>query len=322
MSIEFHCLHCNRLLKTDDNKAGQRCECPNCKQLIVVPVPGGMTGAGESDEYSDQPYVYDSRRQKHYTIPQNACPQCFTPVNPGTTQCPTCGIALQGVIGGSSAHSINATHVFNRAIKTFREYWAISTGGAILFLFLWIGMRKLTGILLLNLPDLDTFIVIGGLMIQSLLLLGLHTLFLNIARRNDPQLQDLISGGRYIFRFIANQFVFFFLILIGTFCFVLPGILIALVYIPLGYVIVDQKLPGLLSIRRCFEITSGNKWKLCLLVLVAIGLLFWVIVALFLFLVVIGMISGGREDLIPGFVIAFPFINLLFAVAYCEMTGQ
>ncbi|MAG94651.1 MAG: hypothetical protein CMJ48_13030 [Planctomycetaceae bacterium] len=46
MAIEFNCSHCDKLLKTPDDKAGRGAKCPGCGEMITVP-------AGEQDTFGD-----------------------------------------------------------------------------------------------------------------------------------------------------------------------------------------------------------------------------------------------------------------------------
>lgn len=39
MAIEFHCVHCNHLVKTTDENAGKRGKCPHCHQSVYIPTP-------------------------------------------------------------------------------------------------------------------------------------------------------------------------------------------------------------------------------------------------------------------------------------------
>jgi phage FluMu protein Com len=315
MSIEFHCFHCNRLLKTDEDKAGLQCECPECHRIIIVPdpasqeksVPEEYLNQEEDHELHDGSFIYDSRKQKPDRLPGNSCPQCMVSLNPEETVCPSCGFVLRKrfLKPVKPKYKINANQVLQRTLETFKARWSLCITGIFVFLILWFGIRVFNGLALNNPPMISTLLTVGGLFLQVMLLVGVHILFLNIATDNNPQLNDLISGGQYLFRYFANMIVVGVLIAIGLFCFVLPGIFVAVISAPLGYVIVDQNLPGLLSIRKCLEITSGNRWGLFLLVLVAFGMLLWGIVALFV-----------------GLLIALPLVNLLFAVSYCEMTGQ
>ena len=39
MSIEFHCDHCGRLIRTANEHAGKRGKCPHCKNSVYIPTP-------------------------------------------------------------------------------------------------------------------------------------------------------------------------------------------------------------------------------------------------------------------------------------------
>ena len=39
MSIEFHCDHCGKLVRTADEHAGKRGKCPTCHQSVYIPSP-------------------------------------------------------------------------------------------------------------------------------------------------------------------------------------------------------------------------------------------------------------------------------------------
>ncbi len=39
MSIEFHCNHCGKVIKTGGDNAGKRGKCPYCKNSVYIPTP-------------------------------------------------------------------------------------------------------------------------------------------------------------------------------------------------------------------------------------------------------------------------------------------
>lgn len=61
MSIEFHCNHCDKLVRAPDAAGGKRGKCPYCKQSVYVPMP-----AGEVDEIPLAPLddVSDAERAR------------------------------------------------------------------------------------------------------------------------------------------------------------------------------------------------------------------------------------------------------------------
>jgi hypothetical protein len=88
MTIEFHCPHCDKLLKTADNKAGVGANCPGCGEPVVVP------SAAEAKALVDQSFSSQtSRPAEAGPAPVSTAdePAGETP-DPGTTRdCPMCG---------------------------------------------------------------------------------------------------------------------------------------------------------------------------------------------------------------------------------------
>ena len=85
----------------------------------------------------------------------------------------------------------------------------------------------------------------------------------------------------------------------------IPGIIVALIFWPFGYVLADEDLPGIDCLSRAKEITDGN----------------WGAVAL-IFLAGIGINILGALALCVGLLFTIPLTTLMWAVAYCQMTGQ
>jgi phage FluMu protein Com len=61
MSIEFHCEHCNKLIKAPDESGGKRGKCPYCNQSNYIPAP-----LDEDDVLDLEPEdtEYERRRQE------------------------------------------------------------------------------------------------------------------------------------------------------------------------------------------------------------------------------------------------------------------
>lgn len=67
MPIEFHCPHCDKLLKTQDDKAGWQVNCPGCGGPLTVPNPGGVAvEAAAVDPPAPRPAAHhDANPQRH-----------------------------------------------------------------------------------------------------------------------------------------------------------------------------------------------------------------------------------------------------------------
>ena len=136
MTIEFSCSHCNKVLKTSDDKAGRRAKCPQCGEPIDVPLSGGVAsddgfdGFDETERESpvseEQSFLADSpvREEDSFLAQGNSdCPMCGASVPAGATKCQACGETLQA--SGRSGHwqprVINMGDVFSRSWELFKS---------------------------------------------------------------------------------------------------------------------------------------------------------------------------------------------------------
>jgi len=89
LTIEFHCPYCGKLLKTLDDKAGLRANCPQCAELVTVPSP---SGAGAEIEALDSAAVCESDRPgtPPAAAPMKTCPMCAEKVPAAASKCPYC----------------------------------------------------------------------------------------------------------------------------------------------------------------------------------------------------------------------------------------
>jgi len=88
VTIEFHCPHCRKLLKTSDEKAGWTASCPSCGDSIAIP-----DFTSEDIPFRD---FHDNEHQtaafeETYGRDPSRCPSCGAQVDAAEPPCPYCG---------------------------------------------------------------------------------------------------------------------------------------------------------------------------------------------------------------------------------------
>ena len=98
MPIEFHCPHCDKLLRTPDNKAGVRANCPGCGQLVTVPQVSSPDDQHESGQtfvdIDDDSTVEDRADRRSSTRRKDDCPHCGESAPGSGKRCRHCGELL------------------------------------------------------------------------------------------------------------------------------------------------------------------------------------------------------------------------------------
>jgi uncharacterized membrane protein len=93
--------------------------------------------------------------------------------------------------------------------------------------------------------------------------------------------------------------------LIGTLLCCVPGLIVQLMFWPYTFVLIDENPSGVDCLWRAKEITQGNWGSIFILFLAFLGL------------ILLGYLACGIGVIFTG-----PLAALMFAVAYCHMTGQ
>ncbi|QDT41289.1 Double zinc ribbon [Gimesia alba] len=350
MTIEFSCSHCDKVLKTSDDKAGRRAKCPQCGEPVTVPQPAATAedhGFDGFDEF-DEPVPEEESFLAGASID---CPMCGESIPADSKKCHHCGETLKEEQIASS-YIITVGEVYSRAWHVFKANLGkiigiqllayIASAVATFLLLLILGAIGFAGFLAMGKPNPGAafvllfiiyyvVLIVVSSVVQSYFLLGVLSFLLKLVRGSQPGFNELFSGGPYLGRMLLCSLIFLLLYLLGYLCFVIPGIIIALMFWPYAFLLIDRNLPGIKSFTESRNITRGNLLSLFLIYLVMVGIT--LISYAFLFLVVSGMeqVQGGMAIVAVLFILGFiaaiylifiPFVLMVGTVSYAEMTGQ
>lgn len=345
MPIEFNCHVCGKLLRTADEKAGRTAKCPGCGEKLTVPgsesEPDDEFGGDEfgGDEYGDD--AVDDYADDEYgdedefaSAPsggaKRACPMCGESISRRSTRCEFCGERVGGGRGSSRGDvrptQIEVGEVISTAWEIYKSEMGVCIGGyAIMMVVIMVvaGARGIcTNIIGLGAGGLGGnqqvaagalalifgVAIVAGFIEAAIRLYfeaGFKRLLLNVARGKNAEIGDLFSAGPFYLRYLGNSILFGLMVGFGTVACIVPGIILALMFWPFGYLILDRNLPGMECLSRAKEITEGNWGAIFVLALAAAGINILGVCALCI-----------------GVIFTAPLTMLMFTVAYCRMSGR
>ncbi len=326
MTIEFHCPHCNKSLKTSDKKAGVKANCPGCGEPITV--PSADLGAVESEP----PALAVSADSGEAIDPQDAaaagdtrpCPMCGAEIKRAALRCRFCGENLVEPDDDGDSGKIEAGDILTRSWNIFQKNLGILVGstlvlmaiGGAVFLVAYMGMAVVAismgpPPMVGQQPDAATMSAIMAVYALFMLLFlaanaylgeGYQVLLIRIARGERADLMDLFSGRRYFWKLFWGNMLFGALAMAGfAMCFV-PYVFVLLIFWPYSFVIVDQNTGIIESFQRSRELTRDNLMAIFLLTLAIIG---------------INLL--GEMACFVGLIFSIPLSALASAVGYCRM---
>jgi len=341
VTIEFHCPHCSKLLKTPDDKAGVRANCPGCGELVTVPLPADEAAhadpsLGQSsgpDEAGPALAASGLPASSEIGAPDETrtCPMCGETIKKAATRCRFCGETLDSApVGDGVPTRFEAGDALSRAWEIYKDKLGILVAAFLIFTAVQFAVQfgvslisqlVQTGLLLavggggapggnpgpvlavIGLVGLVTMVVqyLGIAFLEA----GYHIFLLKVARGQNADLMDLFAGSRYFWRVFLAYLLFTLMMGLGFLLLIVPGVIVALAFWPFMFLIVDRDLGVIESFRRSAEIASGNYGS---------SFLLW--------LVLVGLTLLGALALCVGLIFAVPLANLMFAVAYCLMSGQ
>lgn len=327
MTIEFHCPHCDKILKTSDDKAGRQAKCPGCGELISVPEPQSPV-VDAVEDISDLVEVVDESPASPPPVlaepdATKECPFCGEQIRVAAIKCRYCGEKLEEpkehLKGYGELRPFPPGEAISEAWQIFTDRMGLAVATTFVF-----GLFSVISFMLWFVPaqiaaDMsnqgnEASVVIGLFSAMMFVLNVGFTYFLGggylvfllkLVRNQDAEITDLFRGGRYWWRLLVSTIAFVILFYIGIIMCIVPGVLICLMFFGYPFIIIDHDLGGFAALGRSKGLTKGN-WGSILLVL----------------LVCMGSYVLGIITCYIGLLFTLPYAYILCAVAYDKMSRQ
>jgi hypothetical protein len=296
MAIEFACPGCQKALRVADEFAGRNAKCPNCETVVQVPA------AAEPSAEPLQP-----------AVPPAAAGGAANPyMSPTVDSDQPPGYDVQ--TGELRNQPVTANAVINYAWQVWKDNMGLLVG-VVFFLAVinWV-MAFVLGIMqgLFEQNNQQgaaiTLAVLGNLSAQLLQLylgIGQTQITLKAARRQPVQFADLFQGGPRFLPVLGVGVLAMLALMAGFALCIVPGVILALMFWPFYWIVVDDKAPALESFSVARMITSENLGTTSLLWLTSVGF------------IILGLLA-----LCVGIFFAAALVSMMWSTAYLMMSGQ
>ncbi|GIX00577.1 MAG: hypothetical protein KatS3mg111_3909 [Pirellulaceae bacterium] len=299
MPIDFPCPSCEKRLRVPDEAAGKKAQCPACGSLVDVPAGDWEVG----DAVPEASQWHASGGAPASTNPY-AAPSEVGSVKP---------VGVQG--------KIVPTAVDPGAVLTVAwDIWKANLG-------LLVGVTLIVGVVnmlfsgvavMLDVVaergnaelEMTIDLINAGLRILSTLVgvylgIGQAQINLRLLRGQSAQIGDLFAGGDRFLPTLVVSILYGIAVAVGTALCIIPGMIVALLYWPAYYLVVDGKSTAIESFQIAQTLAKPNVGTTIILVVASVGI------------TIAGILACG-----VGTLFAIPLLSMMWAVLYLGISGQ
>ncbi len=299
MPIEFHCTSCGRRLRTGDDTAGKRAKCPQCGTVVTIP-------AAPASSPGDAPPP----------MPPSAPREPVNPFQSPQTSTMAAPSPAEGNPFDIQPGTLDFGDIFSRTWTIFKSQLGMCVLVVLVFVLVLIGFRVGFFIFMMIATAITGSEAVGVLVnvlgvivtsiVQIYLQMGLMRIFLKIARGQDFSVGELFSGGPLFLPFLGASILVGLAVAAGTICCIVPGVIVALMFSQVQYLVLDRQVPVFDSFGVSRKLMVGNKVTLFVIGLVA-TVLVWIVT----------LCTCGI-----GALAALPWFQLMMAVVYLTLIGE
>jgi len=308
MPIDFTCSGCANQLRVSDESAGKDARCPKCGAINRVP---GVSAAPFSPP--NPPAPMPEKKDVLFGEAGSAAssnPFGAASVNP---YAPPQAASYQPVFTGGPT-AVGVEPILNYSWQIWQQNLGLLVGayativGISIVIGIPLGIVQ-GGLEANNNPEAAAFVgLIGNIIsnvVQVFLGIGFAQICLKLARRLPAEYGELFGGGPRFLPVLGVSILLGLAVTVGMLLCIVPGVLVALMWWPAYYLVVDDKSPVMESFGKASEITKGN-WGTAFLI--------WL---LSIVIMLVGFLA-----LCIGVIFAAPLVMMLWATAYLMMSGQ
>lgn len=185
------------------------------------------------------------------------------------------------------APDLEVRSLFSRSWSVFREHLWLTVGVFVIYSLLtssggfWDGDN--------GLGDLVMYLIAGPITA------GVYLFALRMTRGGEPDIADVFRGFQQFGRALGVFVLYSVMIVVGLVLLVVPGVFVAIAFMPCMFLVLDDDLGVLDTLRRAWEMTEGYRGRIFIVAVAVVG-----INVLGLLALLVGVIFTGAWSLLIG----------------------